>query len=443
MPFLSSDELMNMKKNSAQLQINGKEMRLPVVKATRGPDGIFVSELRNDEYIILDPGFFTTAQCESKITFIDGKSSVLAYRGYAIEDLAAHSTFLEVAYLLLYGQLPTQTQFDAFKDQINHQTLVGEDFRSFLGAFPQSLRPMPTLSASISALENYLMETADIFDPEQVDLATKIIMAKVRTITSFIHRRKRNEPLLYPDYSRGYVDDFLRMCFAVPYQRFDSDPLFIEALDKLLLLQADHEQNCSTSVVRVVGSANASLYASVAAGVNALSGPLHGGANEAALKQLKTIRQFVLDGHGSVRDFIAQTKKNGHKLSGFGHRVYKSYDPRAAIAKSYAKKIFERGIGSLDLFDIALELEEITLNDNYFIERKLYPNIDFWTGLVYHVIGFDETMFTTLFALGRIPGWIANWREMHQNPMSKIGRPRQIYTGELNREYVKMSDRKE
>ncbi|MDR1447844.1 MAG: citrate synthase [Candidatus Ancillula sp.] len=441
MDFMDTSQLLKLLDGSAQLEVDGQNMNLPVVKASRGPDGVFVSELHNDKYIMLDPGFFTTAQCESKITFIDGENSVLTYRGYPIEQLAQHSTFLEVAYLLLYGRLPSQDEFSNFKDEINHLTLVGEDFRSYLGTFPQNLRTMPTLSASICALENFTQKTSDIKDPKQVDLATKIIMAKVRTITSFIHRRRLNEPLLYPDYSRGYIDDFLRMCFAVPYERFDSNPLFVEALDKLLILQADHEQNCSTSVVRIVGSANASLYASVAAGVNALSGPLHGGANEAALLQLERIRQYVVEKNGTVRDFIENAKKDGKKLSGFGHRVYKSHDPRATIAKSYAKRIFESGTGSLDLFNIALELEDIATNDDYFKERRLYPNIDFWTGLIYHAIGFDSTMFTTIFALGRIPGWIANWREMHENPMSKIGRPRQIYTGETERDYIPIGER--
>ncbi|MDR2082921.1 MAG: citrate synthase [Candidatus Ancillula trichonymphae] len=426
---------------SANLQINGRKVQFPVVKASRGPDGIFISELRNDKYVMLDPGFFTTAQCESKITFIDGENSVLAYRGYPIEQLAKHSTFLEVAYLLLCGKLPKQDEFDNFKNEINHLTLVGEDFRSYLGTFSPNLQAMSTLSSSICALENFSPGTADIADPKQVDLATKIIMAKARTITSFIHRRKLNEPLLYSDCSRGYIDDFLRMCFAVPYERFDSDPLFVETLDKLLILHADHEQNCSTSVVRIVGSANASLYSSVAAGVNALSGPLHGGANEAALLQLERIRQYVIQEHKTVKDFIDDVKKSGQKLSGLGHRVYKSYDPRAAISKSYAKRIFDSGTGSLDLFDIALELEDIAMNDDYFKERRLYPNIDFWTGLIYHAIGFESTMFTTLFALGRIPGWIAHWREMHENPMSKIGRPRQIYTGETEKKYTPIEER--
>jgi citrate synthase len=300
---------------------------------------------------------------------------------------------------------------------------------------------MAILSASISALETFMPGTANISEPDEVDMATKVIMAKVRTITSFLHRRRRNEPLLYPDYARGYVDDFIRMCFARPYEQFESNPLFVEALDRLLILQADHEQNCSTSVVRIVGSANASLYSSVAAGVNALSGPLHGGANEAALHQLLRIQKYKHETGGSVRDYIELAKKDGKKISGLGHRVYKSHDPRAQIAKTYAKRIFDQGVGELDLFDIALELEDIAINDDYFKERKLYPNIDFWTGLIYHAIGFDSSMFTTIFALGRIPGWIANWREMHANPMSKIGRPRQVYTGESCRDYVPISER--
>ena len=374
---------------TAQLDVDSNKFNLPVVKASAGPDGIVVSKLRNDGWVTLDPGFLTTAQCESKITYIDGKHSILRYCGYPIEQLCENSDFLEVAWLLFYP------------------------------------------------------DSTDISDNDQLDEAAKIIMAKARTIVSYIFRRRRDEPMLYPDYARGYVDDFLRMCFAVPYEPFESDPLYVHALGRLLIIHADHEQNCSTSVVRIAGSAHANLYSAVAAGVNALSGPLHGGANEAVLRQLKAIR----DSGKSVAEFVRDAKENGQKISGLGHRVYKSYDPRAAIARKYLEKIMEREdtqklpSDERALFAVATELEDIALNDEYFVSRNLYPNVDFYTGLIYRAIGFDPAMFTTLFALGRIPGWIAQYREMLADPNTKIGRPRQVYTGPVERDFVPMDER--
>lgn len=408
-----------------------------ITESSIGPNGVDISKLQDSNLVTLDPGFINTAQCESKITYIDGHNSILRYRGYPIDQLVKNSTFLEVVYLLIYGELPNELQCEDFIDGVNHRTLVGEDFRAFLGGFPVNAHPMAMLSSSIAALGTFVQGTSDPNDEEAVDEATKIILAKARTITSFLHRRRRNEPLLYPDISRGYVDDFLRMCFSIPYEKFESNPLFVKALDKLLILHADHEQNCSTTVVRITGSADASLYSSIASGICALSGPLHGGANEKALKQLIEIKDYVKSGQGNVRDFVNNAKKSSKKLSGLGHRVYKSYDPRAKIAKDYAVEIYKQGEIKIDLFEIALELEEIVMNDDYFISRNLYPNIDFWTGLIYYAIGFDMEMFTTIFALGRIPGWIAQWREMHQDSNTKIGRPRQIYTGEVLRNYPK------
>jgi citrate synthase len=431
---------MRLSNDFARLKIEQREFELPVVKATHGPDGILVSPLKNDSFVTLDPGFLTTAQCESKITFIDGAQSILRYRGYPIEDLAANSTFLETAYLLIYGYLPNHEQHDAFIEDINHRTLIGDDFRSFLGGFPRDAHPMAVLASAMNAMETFIPETADINDPEAVDNAIKNIIAKVRTVVAFIYRRMKNEPLLYPDYSRGYVDDFVRMCFATPYQHFESNKLFVSALDKLLILQSDHEQNCSTSVVRVTASSDSSLYACVSAGINALSGPLHGGANERALKQLQEISEHIQAG-GTTRSYVDQVAASGRKIAGLGHRVYTSYDPRAAIAKQYAIEILNQGVGDLDLFNIALELEEIAANDPYFTDRNLYPNIDFWTCLVYHALGFDKELFTALFAMARIPGWIAHWKEMHADPMHKIGRPRQVYTGKIYQEYTALSER--
>ena len=428
---------------TAQLNIDSASFRLPVVKATEGANGLVVSGLRNDGWVTLDPGFLTTAQCESKITYIDGQRSILRYRGYPIEQLCDESDFLEVAWLLEHGELPTKAQYDQFCADINHKTMVGEDFRTFMGSFPRAAHPMSVLASAVNALATFYPDTTDVNDSDQFDQAAKIIMAKARTVVSYIFRRRRDEPMLYPDYARGYVDDFLRMCFAVPYEPFDSDPLYVHALGRLLIIHADHEQNCSTSVVRIAGSAHANLYSAVAAGVNALSGPLHGGANEAVLRQLKAIR----DSGKPVKQFVEEAKREGTRISGLGHRVYKSYDPRAAIAKQYLERIMEREdtlklpADERALFDVAVELEEIALHDEYFVERHLYPNVAFYTGLIYRAIGFDPAMFTTLFALGRIPGWIAQYHEMLTDPHTKIGRPRQVYTGPLKRSYIPMDQR--
>jgi citrate synthase len=427
--------------STAQLSVDGTHHTLPLKKATCGPDGIVISSLRNDGWVSLDPGFLTTAQCQSKITFIDGNRSILRYRGYPIEQLCQESNFLEVAWLLQHGELPTATEFENFRAEVNHHTLVGEEFRSFMGSFPRKAHPMSVLASAVNALATFYPDTTDIEDPKQLDTAAILIMAKVRTIVSYIHRRHRDEPLLYPNYSRGYVDDFLRMSFAVPYEPFDSDPLLVDALDKLFIIHADHEQNCSTSVVRIAGSAHANLYSAIAAGINALSGPLHGGANEAVLRQLETI----VESGCSVHEYVEAAKKDGRKISGLGHRVYKSYDPRAAIAKGYLERIMDSDIAVKDserkLFDVALELEDIALHDSYFVDRHLYPNVDFYTGLIYKAIGFDREMFTTLFALGRIPGWIAQYRELLADPETKIGRPRQVYTGEAERDYIPLEQR--
>ncbi len=428
---------------TAHLDVDKNNFVLPVVKATAGPDGIVVSKLRNDGWVTLDPGFLTTAQCQSKITYIDGNQSILRYRGYPIEQLCKNSDFLEVAWLLEKGELPGCAEYETFCNRINHLTMVGEDFRLFMASFPRSAHPMSVLASAINALATFFPETCDVNDPEQLNEAALNIMAKARTIVSYIFRRRHDQPMLYPDYSRGYVDDFIRMCFAVPYEPYTSDPLFVHALGRLLIIHADHEQNCSTSVVRIAGSAHANLYSAIAAGINALSGPLHGGANEAALRQLETIR----DSGQSVKEFVEEAKKDGRRISGLGHRVYKSYDPRAAIAREYLEKIMARE-DSLNLpdderalFSVAVELEDIALNDDYFISRHLYPNVDFYTGLIYRAIGFDPAMFTTLFALGRIPGWIAQYRELLADPETKIGRPRQVYTGEDKRDYIPIDER--
>ena len=423
-----------------QLITNGDVHPLPVIRATEGGDGIVVSSLLRDTGLVtVDPGFMNTASCESQITYIDGDAGILRYRGYPIEQLAEHSSFLEVAYLLIHGELPSPVELDGFVERVNRHTLVHEDFRTFMGTFPRNGHPMAVMSSAINALSAFYPESLDPFDPETVELATVLILAKTRTITSYLHRTTRGEPLLYPDYSRGYVDDFLRMTFAVPYSPYEADPVIVKALDKLLILHADHEQNCSTSTVRIVGSSHANLYASVAAGVNALSGPLHGGANEAVLKMLTEIQA----NGGDATEFMnrVKNKEDGVRLMGFGHRVYKNYDPRAAIVKQSADAVLSALGKNNQLLEIAMGLEEIALSDDYFISRKLYPNVDFYTGLIYKAMGFDESMFTPLFALGRMPGWIAQWREMMNDPQTKIGRPRQIYTGATERDYVPVSVR--
>ncbi len=423
-----------------QLVVDGQSRDLPIVQATEGNDGIVVSSLLRDTGMVtVDPGFMNTASCESKITYIDGDAGILRYRGYPIDQLAEHSTFLEVAYLLINGELPDAATLDAFSERVNRHTLVHEDFRTFMGTFPRGAHPMSVMASAINALSTFYPESLDPFDPEAVELATVLILAKTRTITSYVMRASKGEPLLYPDYSRGYVEDFLRMAFAVPYQQWDPNPVAVKALDKLLILHADHEQNCSTSTVRIVGSSHANIYASVAAGINALSGPLHGGANEAVLKMLTEIKR----NGGDASDFMRRVKdkEDGVRLMGFGHRVYKNYDPRAAIVKKSAHDVLA-ALGTQDeLLDIAMTLEDIALHDDYFISRKLYPNVDFYTGIIYKAMGFDEQMFTPLFALGRMPGWIAQWREMMLDPQTKIGRPRQIYTGAAERDYVPAEER--
>ncbi|WP_418277610.1 citrate synthase [Isoptericola jiangsuensis] len=425
---------------SVRLSVDDAGHDLSVVGATEGNDGIVVSSLlKNTGMVTVDPGFMNTASCESTITYIDGDEGILRYRGYPIEQLADNSSFLEVSYLLVHGELPSASELEAFTDRVNRHTLVPEAFRTFLGTFPRGGHPMAILASATNALATYYPEALDPHDDEAVELATVLLLAKTRTITSYVHRAMKDEPLLYPDAARGYVDDFLRMTFARPYEEWQANPTLVAAMDKLLILHADHEQNCSTSTVRVVGSSNATLFASVSAGINALSGPSHGGANEAVLLMLENIR----NGDDSVETFMkkVKNKEDGVRLMGFGHRVYKSYDPRAAIVKKHADAVLDELGAKDELLDIARGLEEIALSDDYFVERKLYPNVDFYTGLIYKAMGFSPAMFTPLFALGRMPGWIAQWREMIKDPQTKIGRPRQIYTGPTERDFVPVENR--
>ncbi|AJC69125.1 type II citrate synthase [Trueperella pyogenes TP8] len=422
------------------MTIDGKTLELERVTATEGNDGFRIGAmLSQTASTTLDPGFTNTAACESEITYIDGGRGILRYRGYPIEQLAEKASFLETAYLLIYGELPDASSLAAFTRRIKKHTLLHEDFRSFFTAFPSSGHPMSILQAGIAGLGTYYENTLDPSDPEQRDLASILLLAKVPTMIAFISKRATGLPLIYPDASKSYTEDFLRMTFGLPYQTHDVDPTIVNALDKLFILHADHEQNCSTSTVRLVGSSRASIYASVAAGVGALSGPLHGGANEAVLRMLDDIRESGI----SMKEFVQQVKDktNDVKLMGFGHRIYKSYDPRAKIVKGLADDILGRLKGDTELFDMAMELERAALEDDYFVERNLYPNVDFYTGLLYKAMGFPTKMFTPLFALGRLPGWIAQYRELVLDPTQKIGRPRQIYVGEPARDWVKMADR--
>jgi len=413
---------------------NGEDLQLQVVPSTEGAPGVDVSKLLSRTGLVTyDPGFANTASCSSQITYIDGDAGILRYRGYPIEELAEKSTFAEVSYLLIYGELPTPDELAAFTSRLTRHTLLHEDLKRFFDGFPRDAHPMPVLSSAVSALSTFYQDSLDPFNPEQVDLSTIRLLAKLPTIAAYAHKKSVGQPFLYPDNSLDLVQNFLRMTFGLPAEPYQVDPVVVRALDLLFVLHADHEQNCSTSTVRLVGSSNANLFASVSAGINALFGPLHGGANSAVLEMLEGIRT---DG-GDVKRFVERVKNKeaGVKLMGFGHRVYKNYDPRAAIVKKTADQVLSALGKRDDLLDIAMELEGHALADDYFISRKLYPNVDFYTGLLYRAMGFPTKMFTVLFAIGRLPGWIAQWHEMINDPDTKIGRPRQLYTGPASRSY--------
>ncbi|PZS18230.1 MAG: citrate (Si)-synthase [Pseudonocardiales bacterium] len=413
---------------------------MSITRATQGASGINLGTLLADTGMVaLDPGFVNSAGCTSQITYIDGDAGVLRYRGYPIEVLAQRSTFLETSYLLIYGDLPTSGQLDRFTDLIRVHTLLHEDLKRFFDGFPRDAHPMPVLSSAVSALSTFYQDSLNPFDHDQVEISTARLLAKLPTIAAYAYKKSIGQPFLYPDNSLSLVHNFVRMTFGLPTEPFDVDPVVADALDLLLMLHADHEQNCSTSTVRMVGSSQANLFASISAGINALFGPLHGGANQLVLEMLERIR---LDG-GDVDAFVKKVKNHerGVRLMGFGHRVYKNYDPRAKIVKRTADEILHK-LGVNDpLLEIALALEEKALADDYFVERKLYPNVDFYTGLIYRAMGFPTRMFTVLFALGRLPGWIAHWREMINDPETKIGRPRQVYTGYSEREYTDITQR--
>jgi citrate synthase len=378
-----------------------------------------------------DQGFVNTASTKSGITFIDGDAGILRYRGYPIEQLAAKKSFLDVSYLLIYGELPDKAQLDTFDQSLRRHTLIHEDLKSFFDAFPQNAHPMSVLASGVSALSTFYQDSLDPHDPEQVEISTRRLLAKLPVLAAYAHKKSLGQALLYPDNSLSMVENFLRLNFGTMAEDYIQNPIVTKALDTLLILHADHEQNCSTSTVRLVGSAQANLFASVSAGINALFGPLHGGANEAVLTMLNEIQESG----ESVSRFVerVKNKEEGIRLMGFGHRIYKNFDPRATIVKATADKVLaDLGISD-PMLDIAKELEAAALADPYFAERKLYPNVDFYTGVIYKAMGFPPRMFTPLFALGRLPGWISHWREMMQDPSNRIGRPQQVYLGEGER----------
>ncbi|NLT53108.1 MAG: citrate synthase [Actinomycetales bacterium] len=422
------------------LTYDGTSIDLGAVTATEGGNGIDTSGLlRTTGLVTVDPGFVNTASCTSAITYIDGEAGVLRYRGYPIEQLAEQSSFLEVAYLLIYGELPTATQLTEFDQVIRRHTMLHEGLKRFFDGFPRDAHPMPVLSSAVSALSTFFQDSLDPFNERHVEISTCRLLAKVPTIAAYAYKKSIGEPFLYPDNSLGLVENFLRLTFGVPTEPYEVNPVMARALDLLFILHADHEQNCSTSTVRLVGSSHANLFASVSAGISALFGPLHGGANQAVLEMLERIRST----DGDVRSFVRRVKDRGDgvRLMGFGHRVYRNYDPRATIIKRTADEVLSQ-LGQRDeLLDLAMELEEAALHDDYFVERRLYPNVDFYTGLIYRAMGFPGKMFTVLFAIGRLPGWIAQWREMMADRTTKIGRPRQIYVGETKRDYVPITGR--
>jgi len=425
---------------TATLSYPGGQHAMAVTAATEGNDGVRLDKLLAETGLTtLDSGFVNTAACTSAITYIDGDAGILRYRGYPIDQLAEKSSFLEVSYLLIHGELPTASELDDFTSRIQRHTLLHEDLKRFFDGFPRDAHPMPVLSSAVSALSTFYQDSLDPFDHAQVELSTVRLLAKLPTIAAYAYKKSVGQPFLYPDNSMSLTENFLRMTFGFPAEPYELDPELVRTLDMLLILHADHEQNCSTSTVRMVGSSNANLFASVSAGINALFGPLHGGANQSVLEMLERIRR---DG-GDVGEFVRRVKdkEDGVKLMGFGHRVYKNYDPRAKIVGAAAQGVLAKLGGDDQLLEIAQALEQAALTDDYFIERKLYPNVDFYTGLIYRAMGFPARMFTVLFAMGRLPGWIAHWREMISDPQTKIGRPRQVYVGATERPYVDLSAR--
>jgi citrate synthase len=419
---------------------DGQSFDFPVLTGSEHEKGIDISSLRKQTgYITLDPGFVNTGSCESSITFLDGEKGVLRYRGYPIEELAEKSSFIEVAYLLINGELPKKDQLEIFTNRINLHSMIHEDMRHFFEGFSQNSHPMVILSAMISSLSAYYAEASGKASIENLEINSARLIAKISTIAAFSYKKSVGQPFVYPRDELPYCAKFLNMMFSVPAESYELDPVIEKSLELLLILHADHEQNCSASTVRVVGSSMANVYASVASGILALWGPLHGGANQQVIEMLQQIHEDK----AGISKYIEKAKNqdSSFRLMGFGHRVYKNFDPRAKILKVACDKLLNK-LGINDpLLEIALELEETALTDDYFIERKLYPTLDFYTGIMYRAIGIPLNMFTVMFALGRVPGWIAQWKEMHEDPKQKIARPRQLFTGNTRRSYTTITER--
>ncbi|TDJ12742.1 MAG: citrate synthase [Deltaproteobacteria bacterium] len=426
--------------DSAELRVGDQIITLPIIEGTEGERAIDISNLRSETGLItLDPGYANTGSCRSSITFIDGDEGILRYRGIPIEELAENSTFLEVAYLLIYGQLPTPDNLQNFVESITKHTMIHEDFKRFFGALPKDAHPMAACSAAIGALSTFYPDSLDPRDPRQVEISVHRLIAKTITLAAYAYKHSIGQPFLYPRNDLTYVGNLLYMMFATPCEPYEPDPVVKKALDLLLILHSDHEQNCSTSTVRLVGSSMVNLFSAISAGINALWGPSHGGANQEVIEMLAAIRDQGM----TTREFVERAKRGepGARLMGFGHRVYKNFDPRMKIIKKVCFEVLEKlGVHSR-LLEIAVELEEIALKDDYFIERSLYPNVDFYSGVIYNAMGTPSNMFTAFFAIGRLPGWIAQWMELHQDPDFKIGRPRQIYTGPTLTHYLAVDER--
>jgi citrate synthase len=424
----------------ASLTYGDHSVQLPVVRGSEDEAAADISSLRAETGLItMDLGFVNTGAASSAITFVDGERGILRYRGYPIDQLAESSSFLEVAYLLIYGDLPSREQLDHFVAEITHHTLIREEMRHFFDSFPHDAHPMAVLASGTVGMSTFYPDSHEIFDPAAVELTTLRLIAKLPTLAAWSFKKAVGQAYVYPRNDLGYAANLLHMMFAVPSEPYEVKPEVAEALDLLLILHADHEQNCSTATVRMVGSAHTNLYASISAGIDALWGPLHGGANEAVIR---TLERIVADG-GNVQKYVDRAKdpNDKFKLAGFGHRVYKNFDPRATIIKKAADRVLAATGADEQLFDVAQQLEEVALHDEYFVQRKLYPNVDFYSGLIYRAIGFPKNMFTNCFAIGRLPGWIAQWQEMISDPETKIGRPRQIYTGPTERAYVPVDAR--
>lgn len=424
----------------AKLQLGDQEIEMPIIVGSEDEHALDISRLRaTTGYITLDEGYVNTGSAASDITYLDGERGILRYRGYPIEELAANCDFVEVSYLLIYGELPTAEELEAFRTALRVHTMVHEDIRTFYNGFPRDAHPMAILSAVVSGLSTFYQDALDPHDPEHVEISIHRLLAKLPTIAAYSHKKSIGQPFIYPQNDLDYCENFLQMMFAVPCEPYELNPIHVDALKLLLIVHADHEQNCSTSTVRMVGSSDANLFAAISAGIGALWGPLHGGANQACVEMLEQIR----DDGGNVKKYVdmAKDKDTNYRLMGFGHRVYKNFDPRATIIRSVCDRLLEQMDIQDPLFEIAKQLEEVALSDPYFVERKLYPNVDFYSGVIYRALGIPVRMFTVLFAMGRLPGWIAHWCEMQASPNKRICRPRQVYTGPLQRDFVAISER--